>query len=290
MIIGTATALGMAISNDRARTARGSSSGIGFSPTLAVSGSSAKAGFAVAAALDAVKPRDFLARQVAFAAGLTLLVFAAVATLPAISAFASSLSSPSRGAPGWQPPPRSEVVTTDFSRLWANSHTIAIEPGAQLEKALNELAHDRYNWSVLKAMLVIEDARSTQEQQVAAATRRAVAPAAPSYSLGSSSGYAPGTVLRARVTIYGCTGPGGGFCNNMASGGTAFQGAAACSSDLPFGTRLTIAGDPTGRIYECLDRGQLPPTWIDVYFSDTSDGMAWQSSIGGTVANIQIVN
>jgi hypothetical protein len=76
----------------------------------------------------------------------------------------------------------------------------------------------------------------------------------------------------------------------MASGGVAFAGAAACSNDLPFGTRFTIDGDPTGRTYECLDRGELPATWIDVYFDDTSDGIAWQSSLGATTTDIQIVN
>jgi hypothetical protein len=69
-----------------------------------------------------------------------------------------------------------------------------------------------------------------------------------------------------------------------------FEGAAACSSNLPMGTRLKIEGDPTGRVYECLDRGMLPATWIDVYFENTSDGIAWASNLGGTTANIEIVN
>ena len=76
----------------------------------------------------------------------------------------------------------------------------------------------------------------------------------------------------------------------MSTGASPFPGAVACSDNLPFGTKLTIAGDPTGRIYECLDRGRLSPTWIDVYFDDTSEGMAWQSSLGTTLADIQIVN
>ena len=38
------------------------------------------------------------------------------------------------------------------------------------------------------------------------------------------------------------------------------------------------------------NENSLPPTWIDVYFADTSDGMAWQSNLGGTVSNIEIVN
>jgi hypothetical protein len=143
-------------------------------------------------------------------------------------------------------------------------------------------------------MQAIADARAAEEANAraaeeAAAASRAVAAPAPS-TVSSASGLEPGTVLRARVTIYGCTGPGGGFCNHMASGGSAFEGAAACSYNLPFGTKLSIAGDPTGRVYECLDRGALANTWVDVYFDDTRDGMAWQSLLGGTVADIKIVN
>jgi hypothetical protein len=43
-------------------------------------------------------------------------------------------------------------------------------------------------------------------------------------------------------------------------------------------------------VYECLDRGALAPTWIDVYFENTSDGIAWQSTLGSTVTDIHIVN
>jgi hypothetical protein len=76
----------------------------------------------------------------------------------------------------------------------------------------------------------------------------------------------------------------------MSAGGTPFPGAVACSDNLPFGTKLRITGDPTGRTYECLDRGRLTPTWIDVYFDDTTEGMAWQSSLGTTITDIEIVN
>jgi hypothetical protein len=113
---------------------------------------------------------------------------------------------------------------------------------------------------------------------------------APPRTLNSASGYAAGTVLSARITIYGCTGPGGGFCGNMASGVRVFEGAAACSRDLPMGTKLRIVGDPTGRVYECLDRGALKTTWVDVFFNNTSEGIRWQSLLGGTVAQIEIVN
>jgi len=86
---------------------------------------------------------------------------------------------------------------------------------------------------------------------------------------GSLSGY---------VTYYDCVPDG--FCGTMSSGELAFEGAAACSYDLPLGTRFTIAGDPTGRVYVCLDRGAVAATWVDIWFYDSSDGAAWQASVG----------
>jgi hypothetical protein len=134
--------------------------------------------------------------------------------------------------------------------------------------------------------------QADQAAKAAAASRsEAAAPArGTSATLGRASGYAPGTTLAARVTIYGCVGSGGGFCGGMASGIRVFEGAAACSSDMPFGTRFTIAGDPTGRTYECLDRGHLGSPWVDVFFYNTADGFAWAGALGGTHANITIVN
>ena len=118
----------------------------------------------------------------------------------------------------------------------------------------------------------------------------AAAQRAPARSLNRASGIGVGTILPARVTIYGCTGPGGGFCGGMASGVRVFEGAAACSTNLPFGTKFRIHGDPTGRTYECLDRGHLSSTWVDIFFYNTSDGIRWQSLLGGTTSNIEIVN
>ena len=109
-------------------------------------------------------------------------------------------------------------------------------------------------------------------------------------SLNSASGYAVGTVINARITIYGCTGRGGGFCGGMSSGIRVFEGAAACSNDMPFGTKFTIEGDPTGRTYECLDRGVLPTPWVDIFFNDTEAGIAWAGQLGSTRANIRVVN
>jgi hypothetical protein len=82
----------------------------------------------------------------------------------------------------------------------------------------------------------------------------------------------------ARVTFYACVGDG--FCGNMASGSPVFDGAAACSNDLAMGTRFSIVTDPTGRVYQCLDRGHLAPTWVDVWFYDVASGWPWQSAVG----------
>ena len=93
-------------------------------------------------------------------------------------------------------------------------------------------------------------------------------------------------IAGARVTFYACI--GNGFCGNMASGAPVFEGAAACSSNLPFGTRFVITDDPSQRIFVCLDRGALAATWVDVWFYDVADGWAWQSGIG-TRSDIIIV-
>ena len=81
-----------------------------------------------------------------------------------------------------------------------------------------------------------------------------------------------------RVTFYACVGDG--FCGTMASGQPVYDGAAACSNDLAMGTRFSIVTDPTGRTYQCLDRGYLAPTWVDVWFYDVANGWPWQAATG----------
>ena len=98
---------------------------------------------------------------------------------------------------------------------------------------------------------------------------------------------APGTrIANAHVTFYSCI--DNGFCGLMANGEQVFAGAAACSTDLPFGTRFVITNDASGRTFVCLDRGLLPPPWVDVWFYDAADGWAWQAGTG-TVSDILIV-
>jgi hypothetical protein len=96
-----------------------------------------------------------------------------------------------------------------------------------------------------------------------------------------------GIALSSTVTFYSCI--GNGFCNNMASGIPAYSGAAACSFNIPFGTRFYIASDPSQRVFTCMDRGALAPNWVDIWFYDAADGWAWQAIVG-THSDIVIVN
>lgn len=96
-----------------------------------------------------------------------------------------------------------------------------------------------------------------------------------------------GSSLTSTVTFYTCS--GGGFCGPMAAGPVVFAGAAACSYDLPFGTRFYIADDPGQRVFTCLDRGLLTPTWVDLWFQTPDEGWAFQSIVG-THSSIVLVN
>lgn len=118
------------------------------------------------------------------------------------------------------------------------------------------------------------------------AQRQAALQAAASHPAWQAPALADGTRLAATVTFYACI--GNGFCDTMASGEQPFQGAAACSADLPFGTKFVIESDPLRRVFVCLDRGALAPTWVDIWFYDAADGWRWQSIVG-TSSNITIV-
>ncbi|HEU0072955.1 MAG TPA: hypothetical protein VFS30_03020 [Dehalococcoidia bacterium] len=87
-----------------------------------------------------------------------------------------------------------------------------------------------------------------------------------------------GEIFRVDVTFYDCLDQG--FCGAMYNGEPVYEGAAACSWDLPLGTRFAIDNDPTRRIYVCADRGLLPDTWVDIYFYSPQDGWDWQRSVG----------
>jgi len=97
-----------------------------------------------------------------------------------------------------------------------------------------------------------------------------------------------GTVIPgARATFYTCA--GGGFCGAMANGQQVFPGAAACSTNLAFGTRFFLNADPARTVYTCLDRGAISATWVDIWFYSPAEGWAWQSMIGGVYSDITII-
>ncbi len=103
-----------------------------------------------------------------------------------------------------------------------------------------------------------------------------------------AAGIAPGTVISgAHATFYSCL--NNGFCGTMYNGQEVFPGAAACSWNLPLGTRFFLNADPARTVYTCLDRGALSSTWVDIWFYDSADGWAWQSMIGDTYSSITII-
>jgi len=124
------------------------------------------------------------------------------------------------------------------------------------------------------------DAVAAQQRQYAAIEQEdATYRLAVSRPVFQAPALAGGTrIVGSTVTFYSCL--NNGFCGTMASGAEVFSGAAACSIDMPFGTRFVIASDPTGRVFTCLDRGALAPPWVDVWFYDDADGWAWQSIVG----------
>ena len=92
-----------------------------------------------------------------------------------------------------------------------------------------------------------------------------------------------GIVSNVNITFYDCADQG--FCGAMYNGRKVYEGAAACSWNLPIGTRFVIVGDPTHRIYTCEDRGLLANTWVDIFWYHPNQGHSWQSIVGryGTI-------
>ena len=77
-----------------------------------------------------------------------------------------------------------------------------------------------------------------------------------------------------RVTYYVSTG------NPTASGAWPVAGwTAACSFDLPLGTWVRL---PDGVDRQCVDRGQLTPTWVDIYVDSHAEGRALIGVVGET--------
>ena len=212
------------------------------------------AGLAATAALPSTHgrfsaSREAVARRAGHATivGLVAIGVVALAALmvPLAVAFAGNVfSSTPTEAAQMQGPPSNLRAAASAPSGWADSYAAAVPSasdrgaaliaGAQQQQTIDTLLNI-YKWA--------ETEKAYQAQQAANAARSAaVPPRGTSATLGRASGYAPGTRLYARITMYGCVGSGGGFCGGMASGITVFEGAAACSSDMPFGTKFTIEG------------------------------------------------
>lgn len=285
MVAGTAAAVGVALVNDR----RLSHVLVEPSSIPAVAGGAPAIGLMP-------NRRTGLGRRFAVAALCSIAVLAMLTFLPAVTALATSLGE-SEPLATRQGPASDLRAAAGVSGGQEQAYSLAVPAGDALGAAVLAgtvaqrdalfLANMEQIWVEQQAQAAAAPATAPRESHVAGASTFS---GGPPVSLAGASGYAIGTILSARITVYGCTGPGGGFCGNMASGIQVFEGAAACSRDLPFGTRIRIDGDPTGRIYECLDRGALSTSWVDVFFNNTSEGIAWASMLGGTTANIEIVN
>jgi hypothetical protein len=271
MVAGTAAAVGMALSNGRRLTPVFVEASPATRPALVP----LRAGGAMALP----DPRTFLARRFAAATLLALGGIIAVAIIAAVATVVVQQVTSASASTAMYGPSAELRAAAGISGSYEQAYMNALPSADAVGGTLLVAAEERQVTAVAAAL------KQIYEQRQAAAPGRGYAT-----SLNGSSGYAVGTILTARITIYGCVGPGGGFCNNMATGIQVFEGAAACSGDLPFGTKIRIHGDPTGRVYECLDRGALATTWVDVFFYDTQAGIAWQSLLGGTVTNIEIVN
>lgn len=89
---------------------------------------------------------------------------------------------------------------------------------------------------------------------------------------------ASGGGIDAAITIFACEGDD--YCGLMANGQAVHQGAAACGYALALGARFVVAGDPTGRVYQCEDRGYGPYWWVDIWLPTAAEGYAWLAQVG----------
>ena len=232
---------------------------------------------------------------VAFAVAAAVLVLAA--TLPALASLQQSGSASLRrtavissiGATGTAATRVEDLSATTFlgeiafvqqlryydALAGTNSEAARFVNGAREAT----LARYLFDVSALVALPYLSDTVATKQAIEAWVAALGQQRAASYRAVWSAPAIPPGTrILGARLTFYSCI--DSGFCGAMASGQQAFAGAAACSNDLPFGTRIVIASDPSQRVFVCLDRGALASPWVDVWFYDPADGWAWQSIVG----------
>ena len=291
LVAGTAASVGFALLNERGR--QGSplrpalAGAVVATPALAAAAAAPSRAGAIAVSREAATRRIGHASLIGL--GVLFLVAATVSFAPVATTVASGFRAGDAPVPQvYGPSPQLRAGASagaGWEQAYAASVPSASDRGAALvagvvrQREIDTLIA-LYNWGERE-----KAAKAAEEARAAGLPVRGQAA-----SLNQASGYAVGTVVTARITIYGCQGRGGGFCGGMSSGLAVFEGAAACSGDLPFGTRFTIDGDPTGRTYECLDRGMLTSPWVDIFFYNTEDGFAWASQLGSTHASIRIVN
>src|SRR5437870_9390131 len=196
LVVGTATAVGVTLANDRSRPGRTTPLTLRLAPAFVPATPQPRADFAIAAKLSALgNPREYLARRLVIAAFFTLAVMAAVGSIPALGVFASSFRVPASSSAATSSTTSYEIQGPDYERTWAVSHGVGIDPRVEQLKAIASTEHD---WSVIKALLNIADERQASENGQASenADVPAVAPTGHPYTMSTASGYARGTVLR----------------------------------------------------------------------------------------------
>lgn len=86
-----------------------------------------------------------------------------------------------------------------------------------------------------------------------------------------------------------------GHCGSRTASGTYLtEGGpfAACDTDYwPFGTKMTIVGDPYGYVWTCADVGTaiVGPAHWDVWFYYRANGEAYLNQIGGDTQTVKIL-
>jgi len=129
---------------------------------------------------------------------------------------------------------------------------------------------------------LVPNAEETTSQKVEAA----------STSVPSPAGEQPGQIVEGVwLTFYDCDVED--YCTATASGVTLKEGGteereryAACDPDYwPFGTRMTVIGDPNQYEWVCVDTGSavIGPAHWDVWFFHQADGEAYLDAVGTTV-------
>ena len=243
MVGGTAVAVGLAILSERARSGAG-----GLRPAMEGAVSASAGGFAdrVSAVRAQVEAKGIghatvLGATVASLAGVIALSMYGIVAL-------AGVAGPSSASAAEREPVKAAGVMAAAGGGWEEAYAAAVPDAAARGVALLGETTRQHQIDTLIALYEWgEQQKAAQSAQTGRVAGSAVAPVpGKPTTYATTSGYGPGTVLSARVTIYGCVGSGGGFCGGMASGYTVFEGAAACSSDMKFGTQVHNRGRSDG--------------------------------------------